>query len=185
MENLENEIWKDIVGYEGLFKVSSIGRVKGINRLVYVTKENGNHHYRLVKERIKTMSIGNSGYLYVKINNIEKRLFISHRLVAQAFIPNPENLPCINHKNGIKTDNRVENLEWISYKNNSRHAIDTGLFIHNLKGENCSYATITDKIVLEIRGFHGKMKQIDIAKKFNLNKKHVNMIVLRKIWKHI
>lgn len=95
----QNEIWRPVAGHEDLYEVSNQGRVRSINY-----RRTGKIH--LLKPRI-----ANGGYLSIHRNDSSKRLFI-HRLVAEAFIENPDNLPQVNHKNEDKTDNRVENLEW-------------------------------------------------------------------------
>ena len=121
------EIWKDIKGYEGLYQISNLGNVKKIKNKKY----NINKKEVEEKEINKYISIRTHklGYKYVKLtdkNGIRKNLFL-HRLIAQAFIPNPNNYSCINHINGIKNDNRIENLEWCSQKQNVRYAWDNGL----------------------------------------------------------
>ena len=104
------EIWKDIKGYEGLYQVSNLGRVKSLERY--------DSYNRKVDEKIlKTKE--NLGYIYVNLhkNGIQKGYKV-HRLVAEAFIPNPDNKPCVDHINTIKDDNRVDNLRWVTYEEN-------------------------------------------------------------------
>ena len=101
---MENEVWKDVVGYEGLYQVSSFGKVKRL--------KNG-------KERILKPQPNGFGYLFVNLykNKINKH-FKVHRLVAKTFIPNPDNLPQVNHIDEDKTNNHVDNLEWCDAKYN-------------------------------------------------------------------
>lgn len=98
------EVWKDITGYEGLYQVSNLGRIKSVEKWC-----NGVHF----KEKIKKNVQINTGYYDVLLyKNAKSKHFKIHRLVAQAFIPNPDNLPCVNHKDENKLNNNVNNLEW-------------------------------------------------------------------------
>ena len=129
----EVEIWRDIPEYEGLYQVSNMGQVKSLNRYV-----RGNSNSKMFKKGILLkFSSDKDGYLTVGLHKDKKqKLMKIHRLVALAFLENPENLPCINHKNEIKTDNRVENLEWCTYQYNATYNeihIKRG---KKLKGEN-------------------------------------------------
>lgn len=119
------EVWKDVKGYEGLYQVSNLGRVKSLKR-----QRNANLMYSktaTVPERILKYGVS-QGYLAVTLakNKVNTKIRV-HKLVAINFIPNPENKPYINHKDGNKHNNAVDNLEWATPKENTKHAIDYGL----------------------------------------------------------
>lgn len=104
------EVWKDVEGYEGLYQVSNKGNVKSLN------------YHKTKKEKVLKHFIGIDGYLRVSLckNKTIKR-FLVHRLVSNAFLPNPHNFPCVNHKDENKQNNVVSNLEWCTHKYNTNY----------------------------------------------------------------
>ena len=121
------EIWKDVENYEGIYQVSNLGQVKSLDRWVNSSIKNNNKVMKKGK-KLKKYVDSKTNYEYVKLSiyNKVKKSYI-HRLVAQAFIPNPENKPQVNHIDGDKCNNRMNNLEYVSEKENMRHAFDNGL----------------------------------------------------------
>ena len=115
--------------------------------------------------------------------NIGKNMLI-HRLIAQAFIPNPENKPQINHKNGIKIDNRIENLEWCTITENIRHAFKIKLN-SGRKGESQWNAKLNAHQVLDIRNRLQTSSSKELAKEFNVSSSLINRIKRKIAWKHI
>lgn len=148
------EIWKDIKGYEGIYQVSNLGKVKSLKRKVRAEK--GGYY---TKEKELKIFEDNIGYLAVGLtDNGKTKIIRLHRLIAEAFIPNPENKPVINHINGIKNDVRIENLEWNTYKENSQHAVKTGLKKVTEKQRNAS-----SKNILKAREINSvKVRQLDL-----------------------
>ena len=119
IESLPNEEWRDIVGYEGLYQVSNMGRVKSLARLVISPKGIKDH---IVQERILSIKVHKFGYLEVSLSSENKRkTYKVHRLVASAFIPNLNNLPQVNHKDENKANNIVDNLEWCTSLYNANY----------------------------------------------------------------
>ena len=135
---MENEVWKDIEGYEGHYQVSNLGRVKSLKY--------GKEHILKLERR--------SGYLRVGLlKNRNRKMFMVHRLVGQAFLSNPHNLPQINHKDEDKTNNRVENLEWCDRKYNMNYGTRTQRVTEKVSKTVLQY-TKTGEFVKEWKSIH-------------------------------
>lgn len=114
------EIWKDIAGYEGLYQVSNFGRVKCLTKRRFNKLTNC---YIVYPEKMMQSILHTCGYYVMSLRDIngKRKQFKTHRIVAEAFIPNPDNLPQVNHKDEDKSNNRVENLEWCTSKYNNNY----------------------------------------------------------------
>lgn len=171
------EIWKPIAGYEGIYEVSNLGRIKSLSR------PTTNKIQPFVSERILKTRIGKTGYEIVGLSKDGgQKTCKVHRLVASAFCDNPLNKPHINHKNGIKTDNNSYNLEWVTASENAMHAISLGLFQPST-GESSKAAKITAKQANYIR--EQILKDIplnEISASTNIPLNIVSSIRLGKTW---
>lgn len=165
-----DEIWKPIESLGGKYEISNFGRIRGI-----------------WSGKILKLSKNNAGYYYARVhkgNNKNITIYI-HKMVALAFIPNPENKLVINHIDGDKTNNVVENLEWVTHQENTLHAMKLGLM--NVRGENHPSAKLTEKDVKEIRSIYKKGSREfglgSLGKRFGVKKSVIYNIIHYRTWK--
>ena len=122
------EIWKDIEGFEGYYQVSNMGRVKSLERIRIANNGKSETAQFPVKEKILSVSKQTQGYSQVSLcKNGTQKSYRLNRLVANTFIHNPENKPEVNHIDGNKDNNRVDNLEWVTSAENQKHKVENGL----------------------------------------------------------
>jgi len=170
-----NRIWKDIKGYEGYYQVSIFGEVKSLARKDSLD--------RAIKERILKSPLNRYGYPFVVLcRNGKTRTFTVHRLIAETFIPNPLNKPCVNHINGIKSINRPSNLEWCTIAENNQHAFSIGLKESD-KGERNINHKLTEADIIQIRSSTLKLREL--AKVFNVSFQLISAIKNNKAWRHV
>lgn len=134
---LLQENWKPVVGYEGSYEVSDLGRVRSLDRAVLMKNRWGNVTEKSIKERILRLRPSSSLKKYLSValgRGGNEKYFLVHRLVATAFLKNAEEKPCINHIDCDGGNNDVKNLEWVSYKENTQHGLVKGKVNKNRKG---------------------------------------------------
>jgi hypothetical protein len=168
-----NEEWRDIPGYEGSYQVSNLGNVKSLKRLDSIGRQ--------VRERILKPFLDRNGYFMVNLV-IENKSITSkiHRLVADVFIENKEDKPQVNHLNGIKTDNKVGNLEWTTRSENMKHAFKIGLCSN--AGEKNPSSKLNIEQVAEIRKLIKKYSRKELARKFNVSYSTIVNVVKFNNW---
>lgn len=155
----DKEIWKDIKGYEGLYKISNNGRIRRYNNSSKKYKRIPPFHY------IKNHIDKNGYYRVILSKNNEVKNYLLHRLIAETFISNPKNLPEVNHKDEIKTNNNIDNLEWCT------------------KSYNCSYGTRTKRIAEKMKIINkGKHYSIKTEFKKGQNAKKIINITTNKVY---
>ncbi len=175
------EVFKKIKGYEN-YEVSNYGNVKSIDHFV----RSKNNSKRVQKGRLLTKPKTVKGYLQVSLSNNGIRFNTGvHRLVALAFIPNPENKPQVNHINGIKDDNSLENLEWCTNKENQIHAVKNNLCNPNL-GEKHHNSKLTNEQVKNARRmFKLGMDNITLSRLYNISAPAMSKILRNKTYINI
>lgn len=166
-----DEIWKDIKGYEGLYQISNLGRVKNYERKVRICRR-GYEGLRIHKERIMKPSINNRGYAFVSLckDGKYKTKFV-HRMVAENFISNPNNYPCVNHKDENPLNNSIDNLEWCTYAYNNAYGGRNERISKSRKGmkftdEHRANLSKSHKAIVTDE-FREKMKQIHLGTKLS------------------
>lgn len=180
LENIDGEIWKDIPGFEGLYQASNLGRIKSLERWYQSA------NLLKMPENIKTQRINHKGYLYLHLcKNGKKWATTVHKLIALTFIgEKPYPKVTINHIDANKLNNKVENLEYCSVKENIQHYRRE---VNDFVGINHPMARLTETDVLNIRKEYTelKTKQKDIAAKYNITQVMVSRIIRRIAWTHI
>lgn len=167
------EVWKNISGYEGLYWVSNLGRIKSKRKLLKQSNRN--------KFGYKVVSLSK--------NNVVSSVSV-HRLVASYFVPNQENKPQVGHLDNNPANNRADNLEWNTQGENLKYCFECGN--RSNKGEKSPIHKITEKDVLYIRKHYqrgnrkkGSGNSKELAKKFGICPRSISDIVCRRSWKHI
>lgn len=164
----DNETWVDVPNYKGVYKINRNGDILSF------AKKN---------KKILKPQVHYSGYKHITLGS---KHYTHHRLLAEIFIPNPDNKTQVNHKNGVKADNRLENLEWVTPSENVKHA-----YRNNLKSRPIGVSNFNNKLneeeVVSIRSRYktGKYTYKKLAKLFSISEHNIKSIVLRKTWKHL
>ncbi len=187
---MTEEVWKDIEGFQ--YQVSNLGRVKSLGRYIhYVDGRTGKECQRWSRERVLKSSIGTSGYdtTHIYKDDTERHTVMIHRLVAEYFLEKVDGKDLVNHKDGNKLNNAVDNLEWVTFSENVLHALDTGLL--RKRGEDCNFAKLSEKDVVEIvalRKYDPKKFSCKIlSAKYQVSEKYVSYLASGQSsrWKHI
>lgn len=180
--NRNKEIWKDISGYEGYYQVSNQGNLRSLDRKVWDSRG----YYKNLKGKELKGTLSKVGYYMVSLNKEHKisKEYV-HRLVCETFLGKEEHHECVNHINGDKTDNRVENLEWTTYSENNKHAYEINL--KSNRGENQSRHKLKEYQVLDIRRIYaeGNHSHRELAKMYGVEHSTIGCITRKESWTHI
>jgi len=171
MNHVSTEIWKDVIGFEGLYVVSNFGNIRSVRWFSKGAYLKGN--------------VTRDGYSQVLLCKHGKpKMFYRHKIVAAAFIPNTNNYPQINHIDGNKLNNLVENLEWCTRSMNQKHAIRTNLQPLAI-GEKNGQSKLTADQVVKIKTVFKNLKGNTVARMFGVTPATIYLIRSRQTWKHV
>lgn len=176
------EIWKDIENYEGFYQISNLGNIRSLDRI-----RKSKHGTAKIKGVNLKQSITNAGYKQVVLRkfNIPQNASV-HRFVIIAFLGVNKFKREVNHINGIKTDNRIENLEWVTRSENGFHAFKNNLHIpHDCKGIKNGRAKLSEIQVLEIISLLYRKTNTEIASLYNVKTGTISAIRNKRLWKHL
>ena len=176
------EVWKDVPGYEGLYKVSNTGKVMSLQTVGLFGKNNNG--------RLMTLRTDKFGYKFVFMSKDGKKKRGSvHRLVALAFIPNPDNLPQVNHKDEVRDNNNADNLEWCTVTYNNNYGNRRLKASNSISGERNGRAILTEEKVLEIRRTYipgdKEFCKRRLAEKYGVTYETITRIVCGTLWKNL
>lgn len=183
MSELPPEVWKPVVGYEGLYLVSNHSRVQSLDRW----GRSRNNGRRLYRGKMLRHSFDSAGYPLVSLsgNGKPRRSKTIHRIVAEAFIPNPQCLPEVNHKDGVKSNCALDNLEWVTVSYNQKHAYDV-LNRSRMFGERCGGHILKEHQVLEIKAALKKgVRQYTLADQYGVHFATISAIKRKVSWAHL
>lgn len=184
---MEQEIWKDIPGYEGIYQASTLGNIRSVDRIMKKGNRWGSYNNIRCEGKILNQRVtGTLKYKTCLFSVFKKRKnCLVHRLIAKTFLPNPHNLPVVNHKDGDKMNNKVSNLEWLTRNGNIKHAINLGLF--DVSGEKNYSAKLTAHDVSEIRSKYVPHKYTSqkLANEFKVSVTSITNIIRGKTWTNI
>lgn len=179
MEN-NNEVWIPIKGYEGSYEVSNKGRIRSVDRII-----KDRWGYRATKGKVLKLKVSKVGYIQAGLTNQKVKWKLVHRLVAIAFIPNPDNKAQVNHKDGNKQNNNDWNLEWNTPGENQIHAYANGYKCQN--GEKNHRHKLNDEAIIQIRKIwaEGNTTHQKIADTYKVSRENISMILRNETWTHV
>ncbi len=177
------ETWIAVIGFEDFYEVSDMGNVRSSDRTI-------KNNFGTFTQPGRTLkgNINKAGYVKQTLTDSNKKqhTVLVHRLVAQAFLSNPENKKNVNHKDGDKSNNKLSNLEWATNSENVKHAIDTGL-LRVRKGQEIYFAKFTDEQVRYIKTAvnSGDLTIKDACVMFDCCRRTISDMVKGRTWKHV
>lgn len=178
--NSKPEAWRAVPGFEGVHEASTLGRVRSLERISMARGFPVRVGGKIVSQWLRK-----DGYTMVNLSlgGIRQKLALTHRVVAKTFLANPASRPHVNHVDGIRGNNAVSNLEWVTSLENARHAVDV---LGHHRGERSSRAKLTEADVLAIRAARiGGAKYRELAAIYSVTLAAIENILHRRTWKHI